>query len=143
MKMKITSRQINDIAQELEMGMKVYINRETQEIKPIFDWEDSIGDTEIWEEEEEKIEKEWSDFVIISKMESWEAFKIMEAFVDKVEDRALNEDLVRILGRKSPFANFKATIESSPYRQNWFDFRQGEYESYVKEKLEMEGFDLE
>lgn len=140
--MKITSKEINEIAQELETGMKVYINRETLEIKPILDWED-IPDNELWEEEVEKIFNEWADFSVIEKMESWEAFKVMEAFIDEVEDERLSEELVKILSRKSPFANFKAEVESSPYRQHWFDFRLKRCEDYVREHLESEGFSIE
>jgi len=140
--MKITPKQINEIAQELEAGMKVYINEETLEIRSILDWED-ITDNELWEEELEKIENEWSDIAVIEKMESWEAFRVMEDFIDEVEDERLSEDLAKILSRKSPFANFKAEVETSPYRQKWFDFRLRKYEEYVKEKLEDMGFSIE
>ena len=140
--MKITSEKINEIAQELEAGMKVYLNRETLEIKPILDWED-ISDNEIWEEEVEDILKEWSSYLVISKMESWEAFRVMEEFADSVDDEVFREGLIKILNRKSPFANFKAEVESSPYRQNWFDFRLKKNEDYVKEHLEIEDFSVD
>ena len=140
--MKITSEKINEIAQELEAGMKVYLNRETLEIKPILDWED-ISDNEIWEEEVEDIIKEWSSYLVISKMESREAFRVMEEFADSVDDEVFREGLIKILNRKSPFANFKAEVESSPYRQNWFDFRLKKYEEYVKEHLEIEDFSVD
>ncbi len=141
--MKLSARQINEIAQELEGGMKVFVNRENLEIKTILDWEESFGDNEFWEEEMETIEKEWSDYVTLTKMESWEAFQIMEDFVDEIDDEGMRESLMKILGRKSPFANFKAEVESSAYRQNWFDFRLEKYESYVKEELRMSDFEIE
>jgi hypothetical protein len=141
--MRITLKQINEVAQELEAGMKVYINKETLEIKPILDWEDSYGDTEIRDEEMEEIEKNWFNYQVVEKMESWEAFKIMEEFAELVDDKELSNELIKILSRKSPFANFKAEVEASPYRQNWFDFRLGRYEDYVKEQLESEGFSIE
>ena len=140
--MKITSEKINEIAQELEAGMKVYLNRETLEIKPILDWED-ISDNEIWEEEVEDILKEWSSYLVISKMESREAFRVMEEFADSVDDEVFREGLIKILNSKSPFANFKAEVESSHYRQNWFDFRLKKYEDYVKEHLEIEDFSID
>ena len=141
--MKITSKQINEIAQELEAGMKVYINKDTLEIKSILDWEDSFGDSEPWDEEMAEIEENWASFLVIEKMESWEAFRVMEEFIEEVEDERLSEDLAKILGRKSPFANFKAEVESSPYRQNWFDFRLKRYEDYVREQLEGGDFSFE
>lgn len=140
--MKITSKQVNEIAQELEAGMKVYLNKETLEIRPILDWEDII-DNDPWEEELDKIYNEWSDFAVITKMETREAFKVMEEFTGQINDKNFREDLEKILSRKSPFANFKAEIESSPYRQNWFDFRLNSYIEYVRDQLESEGFELE
>ena len=141
--MKITSKQIYEVAQELETGMKVYINKETLEIKPILDWEDSYGASEFWDDEMEEIEENWSEFLVIEKMESWEAFKIMEEFAELIDDNELSNDLNKMLGRKSPFANFKAEVESSPYRQNWFDFRLRKYEDFVRQQLKSEGFNVE
>jgi hypothetical protein len=140
--MKASSKQINEIAQELEAGMKVYINKETLEIKSILDWEDSYSDTEIWDEDLKYIEENWSSYYIIEKMESWEAFRIMEEFAEALDDEEMSNELFKILGRKSPFANFKDEIESSPYRQNWFDFRLKRYEDYVRVQLEVEDFDI-
>jgi len=38
--MIFTPKQIDEIAQEIEGGMKVYINLITREIKTTFDWEE-------------------------------------------------------------------------------------------------------
>jgi len=54
--MRITAKQTHDISQDIQTGMKVFINRENLETKSILDWDD-FGDTELWEEELEKIEK--------------------------------------------------------------------------------------
>ena len=141
--MKFTTKQIHDISQDLLVGMKVYINKKAFEIKRILDYDDMIDDTGFWEEELEKIETEWTDYAVISKMESRESFQIMEDFVDEVENPRLKEDLIKILNRKSPFANFKYEVEGSAYRQAWFDFRDSKYEEYVKEQLELQGFEIE
>ncbi len=141
--MKLTSKQINEIAQNLEAGMKVFINRESLEIRTILDWDEMYGDTEIWDEELEKIEKEWTDYVVIKKLESRESFRIMEDFIDEIDDKRMQEDLIKILNRKSPFSNFKAEIEDSSYRQEWFNFRTKRFEEYVKEQMELENIEYE
>ncbi len=141
--MKITAKQIDDIAQEIEMGMKVYINRHTYEVRSVFDWEDSIGDTDEWEEEEEKITEEWEDFVVVSKMESREAFRVMENFILEIQDERLRKEVIRILEGKRPFANFKAVIESSSVRENWFAFRTEAMQGFVKEQLKGEDVEIE
>jgi hypothetical protein len=141
--MRLKSKQIVEIAQDLEAGMKILINREDLEIRTILDWDDMHGDNEIWQEELEKIQYEWSDYVVFTKMESREAFEIMEAFVDEVQDKRMQEDLIKILNRRSPFANFKAEVESSEYIQEWFDFRLNKYIDYVKDQLESEKIEFE
>ncbi len=85
--MKITKEHIAEIAEELEVGMIVYINRDTLEIRSILDWENAISDDPIWEEEYNRIEQEWNDYVTINKMESREAFQIMENFTNEVDDQ--------------------------------------------------------
>ena len=141
--MKISLQQIHEISQDLQTGLKTFINRETYEIKSILDNNEIYSDSEIWEEELEKIENEWTEYSIITKMESWEEFQIMEDFIEEIKDDKLKEDIIKILNRKSPFANFKAEIESSAYRQKWFDFRDLKYEEYVKEKLKEEQIKIE
>ncbi len=141
--MKITINQILDISTDLQSGLKTFINRGTYEIKSILDPNEIYSDSDIWEEELEKIENEWTDYLVIQKIESWEAFQIMEDFIEEIIDEKLKEDLIKILNRKSPFANFKAKIESSSYRQNWFDFRDKKYEEYVKEQLKIEKIEIE
>ncbi len=141
--MIFTSKQIDEIAQEIEAGMKVYINRKTYEIKTIFDWEDSFGDTEEWEEEQEAIEKEWTNFAVITKMESRESYRVMENFVKEILDKDLQQNLARALERKRPFAHFKQVVEFSAYRKNWFDFRFSATKDYVKKQLESEGFKMD
>jgi hypothetical protein len=140
--MKLTSKQINEIARDLEAGFKVYLNKETLEFEAILDW-DEMTDSEPWEEIMEKIEYEWTNFMVFEKIESREAFQIMEDFLDEIDDKNLREDLIKILNRKSPFANFKYEIESSACRQLWFDFRTMKHEEYVKKQLDLENIEYE
>ena len=141
--MKISGKQIHEISQDLQCCLKTFINRETGEIKSILDPNDVHSDPETWEEELDKIENEWIDYSVIEKMESWEAFQIMEDFLEEIKVERLKEDILKILNRKSPFANFKAEIESSSFRQNWFDFRVLKYEKYVRQKLREEKINIE
>lgn len=140
--MKLSKKQINDMAQDLEMGMKIYLNPKNLEYKSIPD-DDIMMDSGPWEEDMEEIDYEWPGFILIEKMNSREACKIMEDFVEEMEDSKFREDLTKILARKSPFANFKAEIEYSNYRDAWFKFRTWRHEEYIKEMLKMEGIDYE
>ncbi len=139
--MKITSAQINEIAQMLEGGMYVYINRETLEMEFIPDL-DNFGDLEPWEELHNKVTEEW-DSLVIEPMETWESFKIMENFIYEIPDKNFQQNLVGILNRKRPFAHFKAAIDNSDYRQQWFDFKGKMHEEYVMAQLEVEKIPVE
>jgi hypothetical protein len=140
--MKITAKQINEIAQQLEAGMRVFLNRDTLEFKSVLAWDEML-DPEPWEEITETIENEWPDAIILEKMESREAFRVMEDFIDEIKDSKFQEDLIKILNRRSPFANFKAEVETSVYRELWFSFRTSKYEDYIRDQLSSEGINCE
>ncbi|GBD89199.1 hypothetical protein BMS3Abin03_03149 [bacterium BMS3Abin03] len=55
----------------------------------------------------------------------------------------MKENLFKILNRRSPFANFKAEIDESDYRERWFEFRDKKYEEYVREELLENDFEVE
>lgn len=141
--MQISAKQLKEISESLQCGMKIFINRETYEVKEVLDWDNAFSEDSFWDEELEKIEEEWKDYFVIEKMESFDAFKIMESFIEEVVDQRLKEDLIKILNRKSPFANFKAEVETSSHRQKWFDFRDAQYIEYVKKQLEFEEINFE
>jgi hypothetical protein len=112
------------------------------EIRTVLDWDD-MDHTSFWDKEVRKIQRKWKDYLVLEKMDSSEAFRLMEGFIDELEDEKMQEDLAKVLNRKSPFANFKAEVESSPYRQQWFDFRDKKYQEYVEELLKMENIGFE
>ncbi len=139
--MKLSDKQIKELAQDLEAGMKIYINKDTLEYRSVLDWDD-LMEPEFWEKEIEEINK-WSNILEIEKFDSHEGFQIMEDFIDEVSDLDLKETLIKILHRKSPFANFKAEIESSEYRNEWFAFRTNRYIETIKERLKSEDINYE
>ena len=141
--MRLTQNQITDMAQDLEAGMKIFINRKDLEIRTILDWDEMYGDTEIWDDEMDKIEHEWTDYVVIEKLESRDAFKIMARFIGEIDDRPLAEALSNVLERKSPFANFKAIVERSDYREKWFEFKNQSYANYVRDMLSLNDIEVE
>jgi len=135
--MKLSKEKIKDIAGSLECGMVCYVNKETKEVKSIVDVDDMYGDTEIWEEELDEIEKNRGLYKKIEKMSSRESFSIMEDFAEQVTDKKLQKRLIYALNRGKPFKNFKYEIEyDGEYRQAWFDFKSKRYQEWVKQELE-------
>jgi hypothetical protein len=133
---QLSKKQVFDISQELQCEMKVIINTDTLEYKSVLDWDDML-DFDLDEELTSENEKGWENSFTIEKMSSREGFQIMENFVDELEDGYFRDNLIKILDRKSPFANFKAEVESSKYREHWFAFRDAAYVEYVEEELKM------
>ncbi|ULQ55821.1 UPF0158 family protein [Flavihumibacter rivuli] len=134
---------LNEIAQELDLGFRAFIHKETGQLVFIPDLM-NYPDIEIeaWKEETALLEKHPSDFEEICKWESWEAFRVMEAFVNEVSgDRRLQIRLLDALEGKKPFSRFKYVIDNSgPYRQQWFDFKHQRMMEYVAQQLEALAF---
>ncbi len=138
-KMELTEEQIKEIAEELESGMKVYVNIVTKEIKSLIDFDNNIyGDEEPWEEDIKEIEENYDEYLEFEKMDSSESYQVMEDFTEIVEDEDLKKKLELGLNLSKPFRNFKDIIDDeNEYRKKWFTYKSTRYIEYVKEQLEM------
>ncbi|NOX84791.1 MAG: hypothetical protein GXO86_02320 [Chlorobi bacterium] len=134
---------VADVAENILAGLICYINPDTLEVEDVprmmiedpLEYELTTGASEDdWGLKSEN----WENRIAIEPMEPHEAFRIMERFVDIVDDSHLQRQLINALNRRSPFANFKYIVEGSEYRQQWFDFRQQETEEYVYDILSTE-----
>ncbi|TLX72319.1 hypothetical protein E9993_18590 [Labilibacter sediminis] len=127
---------VSEIADGLSAGLICFFNPDTLEVEDVpkelaYDPEEfEMMTCETFESAGLKHEN-WENCVAIEPMESRDSFKIMEYFVDEVKDINFQEKLINALNRNKPFANFKYLVENSDYRQQWFDFRQAQYEFYV------------
>jgi hypothetical protein len=136
--MNPTDELIKSIAGDLDAGMIVYLHIETNEIKTIIDFNQHYdADMELWEEDIREIEDNIDKYLQFEPMDSREAFRVMEDFVETVEDERLREKLYLGLSLSKPFRNFKDIIDNAgEYRQRWFDFKNDKYIEYVKEQLD-------
>lgn len=134
---------VSEIADSIDAGLVCYLNPETLETEEIpknmlndpNEFEEITGDTL---DSRNLKHNEWKNCITFEPLESHESFKIMEQFADNMDDIKFHEKLINILNRRKPFANFKAIIDNSLYRQNWFDFKTQWLENHVKELLLME-----
>lgn len=136
--MKLTDEQIKSIAEDLDIGMKVYIHLETNEIKTIIDLDQHYdADTEAWEEDINEIEENFDKYIQFEKMDSRESFQVMEDFVETIKDDELRNKLELGLSLSKPFRNFKDIIDDEDeYRKRWFEFKNEKNIEFVKEQLE-------
>jgi len=136
MKTKITK----EIAQNLNCGLDSYFNPKTDEIISIPNFS-LIADEEefqaAFKADLQKVSKNKSDYIKVEVLEDFESFKIMERFVNQMPENQLKLDLEKALHNKKPFQNFKYSIETSDFRNLWFEFKQNELEKIVMDKLNL------
>jgi len=124
---KLTEKQIEEIADYLDCGLICLYNIETKEIITITEFDDYPDSDEF----------NWDDIIEFEKMNSNDSFDLMIYFVEQLNDCLLKEKLINVLNRSKPFKNFKFQIDNSDeYRQKWFDFKNKSYVEYVKLQLE-------
>ena len=141
--MKITGKQIEKIAEELECGMRCFYNLKTGEIKTVVDFDSWIGaDEELWEDVLKEIDENRDDYFEFEGMSSHDDFRVMADFSESVEDDGLQGRLINALNRSKPFRNFKWQIDNSgEYRQEWFQFKKMRYIQWVKDQVDLDSFE--
>jgi len=132
---------VHEIADSLLAGLICFFNPDTLEVEYIpKEWMDDPEEYEAMtgerlESEERKYES-WEKCIEIAPMNSNESFKVMESFIDELGNQIIQNQLISALNNRKPFANFKSIVESSAYRQQWFDFREQKWEQYVWNLIE-------
>ena len=137
--MKLTEKQIEEIADNLDCGMSCFYNLKTGELKTVLNFDSWIGaDEEPWMEEYKEIDDNRADYFEFEGLESHDSFKIMVDFTEGVDDTRLRNNLIDALNRPKPFQNFKWQIDNSGvYRQQWFDFKKLRYIQWIKEQIDL------
>ena len=135
--MKITDKQIEEIAEELECGMVCFYHRPTGTIESYPDFDDPFFEAEPWQDIIDKIENDAENYDRFEKMDSTEGFQVMENFAYSLTDINFRDQILDRLEKRKPFRNFKFLVESSNYRQDWFDFRKQANIEFVKQQIKM------
>jgi len=136
--LKLTKEQIREIYQELDCGFLCFFSPATGEIKSIPDFDSNpYAEEEMWEEEIEEVEVNPDKYIEFEKMSSKQSFRVMEDFVDDVEDKTIRNLLIDGLGRPKPFHNFKFVIDNSvDYREKWFAYKEKRGCEWIEEQIE-------
>lgn len=136
--MKLSAKQLNNIAQSLDIGFICYVHKETGELKEVIS-EEAAEETGVWEEwksDMQEIENEPDKYVQLEAMTSDDSYRVMEAFAHQVEDKVMQGRLLATLEGYKPFANFKHQIDNSDIREDWFAFKQEKLEEFVMGQIE-------
>jgi len=126
--MKLSKKEIKHIAEELDAGSNVHINLENNTIKALPNDDDleNYDDDNLWANDIAEIEA-WENSIKLEPLESWVNYEIMEDFIETLSDHQMQAKLEIALGKRRPFAHFKAIVENSEYRQLWFEYHNERY----------------
>ncbi len=128
---------IKELADSIDCGFVCFLHKETGEIESYMEDVDLfLEEEDPWEDVIDKVDNNREDYIKIEKMDSNQAFRVMERFADRVDSEKFREKLINALNRGKPFRNFKYQIDDSDYRQDWFDFKLQENMQWVKEQIE-------
>ncbi|MFC3417704.1 hypothetical protein [Algoriphagus hitonicola] len=103
MKLQITDQMVREIAEDLDAGMTCYVDKNTGEIESLPDTLSPYFDSELWQDLIDKIDRNMGEYWIIEPMESWEAFQVMDDFVDSLGDNKETRRLISSLQHPKPF----------------------------------------
>ncbi|MEX1191558.1 MAG: UPF0158 family protein [Brumimicrobium sp.] len=135
--MELTKEHIIEIADLLDCGMTCFFHRPTGTIESYPDPDDLFFESEPWQDTIDKIENDWDNYDRFEKMDSTQGFQVMENFAYVLTDKVFRDKIIERLSRRRPFQNFKNLINSSDYRQSWFDFKKNAYIDFVKRQIEI------
>ena len=126
--MKLSEKEIKQLAEELDCGLEIHINLDDNTIKALPSQEDieNNGMHDDWANDIAEVES-WKNSITLEPLESWENYKFMEDFIETLSDHQMQAKLEIALGKRRPFAHFKAIVENSEYRQLWFEYHNERY----------------
>jgi hypothetical protein len=134
---RLSEDQIKEVASTLDCGLTCFIDRKTGKVNNVLNIENwDVADDVPLENILRDSGKKWYNYLEIRPMPPRDAFKIMESFVETVDNLELRDKLIDSLRNKHPFKNFRWIIDrSEEYLQKWLDFKSIEYIAWVKDYL--------
>jgi len=137
MAIEIKTETLKEIAEYLDMGMLCFYHKTNGELVYFPAELEFSGLEEEWAEETDKIEAAPDDYFEFEKMDSREAFKVMERFIGEISDIPTHNRFIDAISYKKPFANFNNLISNYPdLREKWFAYKDQSYIEFVKDQVE-------
>jgi hypothetical protein len=140
----LTEQQIKEIAEQLDCGFRCFWHKTTGELLFVPDLNNNpYADTEFYEDDLEKLDNNFGDYIEIEKPTSSDSFEIMANFTEQLNDNEkIKNELINALNKKKPFREFKFVIDNSGiYRQHWFDFKNAQLKQWVSDKFNEATYD--
>jgi hypothetical protein len=129
---------INDIADDLEMGLSCFVHKKnrTKISIPKEEQLDYLDDEDEWQKDIKHLKRNKKHYLEIENMASRESFIVMERFADDVLDIDIQYRLRKALQQKKPFQHFKLVVERDVhYQQEWFKFKRQALIEWIERQL--------
>ncbi len=124
----LTKDELKEIYQNLELGLVCYYNPEVKEIKTLPNSIDPYVDKKILEDQIKAVESDIDQFWILERMPLSEAFNVMKAFVEHLDDCKTKVYLQEALTKPKPFKQFGKVLESDAVvSSDWALFKEKRY----------------
>jgi hypothetical protein len=128
---KFNKRIIEDIAERIDCGERVYLHLETGEVRsypvPVSTFEAAEFDF-MKQEVYDVVDNDPEGYLRFDPLNSKVGYEIMEAFVEKMRESPKKALVVAALQGRKPFRIFRETVENHDLLDDWYDFK----ESYLK-----------
>jgi hypothetical protein len=135
--MEVNEEILKAIAEELRLGMKCFLNKETLEVLSFPHENGSAAvDMEDWREDIKTVKNDPGNFIEIKPRDASEGFRAMEWFIDGVENEEAKLKLTQAIAGKKPFANFELRLQEFPrLRDEWFAFNENCMIDFIRQQL--------
>lgn len=133
----LSDLQIKDIAENLDIGLKCYVNKKTGNVIEIPD-ELRFGeiDQENWEDVIKELNENYDDYFEIDSIDTHDSFNIMHDFVEQISNNEIKQKFVYALDKPKPFKNFKYELDyHDEIREEWFKFKLNRIIDHVTNEI--------
>jgi len=138
MAIEIKPELLKEIAEYLDTGTLCFYNKTNGELVTYPEGLEDSGLEDEWAEVIEKIEASPDDYFQIEKMNSVEAFEVMESFINGIRHIPTHNKFIDTISRKKPFAHFNNMLSYYPdLREQWFAYKLQNYIEFVKSQVEL------
>ncbi len=135
--MKVNIKKVADALTSLSGDDCCFYNKTTGELVWFNGNNENPNDLEIEDIEDDP------DYIVLPSKFDLDDYGIMKDFMFAQEDEKIRSEINDAIHRRGAFRNFRNVIERYSLLQAWYDFKQADYESDVKDWCEENGLEWE
>lgn len=132
---KLSENTVREIADWLQCGLECWIHKFRGTMYFLPDLNDPYVDTDQWADVISDVSGNEDQYLVLQTMDSSHAYRIMQNFTFSLKESAIRSELEEALSGQRPFHHFSSTLEHSPLREKWADYRFNAHMEWVKSQV--------